>query len=229
MVFWDGMTSTYPMFINGGWERSLGYMNKYKNTATHIRGLHCGLDMVCYALAGERIPIYATHDGIITDITKGNTNPLFLQNGVIRTVYAHMYLKDILVNKGDKINAGDVLGYMGSENALGRHLHYEIQFNIPELAKIDNTGEYSLDIFNGGRQWKSINVFTYEGALTANGQALGRAIPDGSDLLLSNYTNYFRSASEIIALGTDAYALLGGIYTVPRSKALLNWLKNNGL
>ena len=229
LIFWDGKTNTYPMFINGGWERSIAYMNKYKNTNTHVRGLHCGLDMVCYAPMSEKIPIYATHNGIVTDIGTNGTNPVFLENGAIRTVYAHMYLKDILANKGDEISVGDVLGYMGSENAEGRHLHYEIQFNIPELAKIENTGEYSLPIFNNGRQWKSINVFTYEGAPTADGQALGRAIPDGSDLLLSNYTNYFRNATEIIQLGTEAYALLGGIYTVPRSEVLLNWLKNNGL
>ena len=216
----------YDALIVDGWERDIDFLIKNKYTNTHKRGLHCALDIS--SRFPSKVGVYATHKGTIS-INLGGTNPLYLQNNDIRTVYAHMHSYDILVKNGAEVEIGTLLGYMGNAGTRGNHLHYEIQYNITAIKELDNTGAYG--VFSSGDVWKSINIFTYEGEILPNGETLGRAIPNASYYLtLKDYLFYFKRANDIIALQyAPNYTILGALYTVPRSENLLKWLKNNGL
>ena len=86
---------------------------------------HSGLDLI--ASAGE--PVYATADGVVTDVIKsrkglGNVVVIDHGNGYV-TRYAH--LADIETRKGRKVRKGARIGYVGvSGNSFAPHLHYEV-------------------------------------------------------------------------------------------------------
>lgn len=87
---------------------------------------HSGLD-----IANEKnAPIYATADGVIKfcDWQSGYGRLIIVDNGYnYNTYYGH--LAKILVNKGDKVRRGQLIGLMGSSGtSTGNHLHYEIQY-----------------------------------------------------------------------------------------------------
>jgi len=86
---------------------------------------HAGLD-----IANEKnTPIYSTADGKIkfSDWQSGYGRLIIVDNGYgYCTYYGH--LAKILVNQGDKIRRGQMIGLMGcSGTSTGNHLHYEIQ------------------------------------------------------------------------------------------------------
>jgi murein DD-endopeptidase MepM/ murein hydrolase activator NlpD len=88
---------------------------------------HAGLD-----IANEKnTPVYSTADGIIkfSDWQSGYGRLIIVDNGYgYSTYYGH--LAKILVNQGDKIRRGQMIGLMGcSGTSTGNHLHYEIQSN----------------------------------------------------------------------------------------------------
>lgn len=91
-------------------------------------------------------PIYATRDGVITEVEKGcanvgsyrNTCGGTYGNHVIinhqdgfYTMYAHL-MQNVEVNVGDRVTRGEVIGYMGSSgSSTGVHLHYGISIGEP--------------------------------------------------------------------------------------------------
>ncbi|WP_107855555.1 M23 family metallopeptidase [Neisseria weaveri] len=88
--------------------------------------MHTGID---YA-APTGTPIKASAGGIVTFTGwkggYGNTVVLKHSNGV-ETLYAHM---SAFAPIGDKVRAGDVIGYVGSTGrSTGPHLHYEARIN----------------------------------------------------------------------------------------------------
>lgn len=90
--------------------------------------MHAGLDFA----APQGTPIYATADGVVT--TAGNTgngfgNHVVLNHGFsYETLYGHMVR--IKVRGGQKINRGEVIGWVGSTGkSTGPHLHYEVHKN----------------------------------------------------------------------------------------------------
>jgi len=51
-------------------------------------------------------------------------------NGTYKTAYAHMSRISRDVRKGDRVQQGDIIGYVGSSGrSTGPHLHYEILAN----------------------------------------------------------------------------------------------------
>jgi murein DD-endopeptidase MepM/ murein hydrolase activator NlpD len=95
----------------------------------NIKKFHYGLDFT----APIGTPIYATGDGIIeysilsTDkLSRGYGNLIIIDHGYgYKTLYAH--LNKFNIKKGDKIERGKIIGYVGSSGlSTGPHLHYEV-------------------------------------------------------------------------------------------------------
>ncbi|MDD3741626.1 MAG: M23 family metallopeptidase, partial [Bacteroidales bacterium] len=90
--------------------------------------MHHGIDMV----APTGTPVYASGDGVISDIEYNNTNSgygnsILIDHGVngLSSRYAHLY--SISVKKGQKISRGEQIGTVGSTGlSTAPHLHYEI-------------------------------------------------------------------------------------------------------
>lgn len=100
--------------------------------------VHQGID---FGLNGvtSGVDIVAAYDGTVEVATRGHGNQdgsgfgnyVRLNHGVIqgvtlRTVYAHMLAPGALVNQGDTVNRGQVIGKVGNTgNSYGAHLHWE--------------------------------------------------------------------------------------------------------
>lgn len=90
--------------------------------------LHTGLDFT----APVGTEIYATGNGVISKIEyngRGYGHNVIISHGFgYETLYAHM--NTINVRQGQKINRGDVIGFVGnSGTSTGPHLHYEVLKN----------------------------------------------------------------------------------------------------
>lgn len=93
--------------------------------------MHHGIDMV----APSGTPVYASGDGVVSNIEKNNTgsgygNSILINHGVngLSSRYAH--LSAIEVKEGQKIVRGQLIGKVGSTGlSTAPHLHYEILIN----------------------------------------------------------------------------------------------------
>jgi len=86
---------------------------------------HAGMDFS----AKSGTPIYATGDGKISKVKRsrrGYGNHVIINHGYgYKTLYAHM--SKYIVKKGQKVNRGDIIGYVGSTGtSVAPHLHYEV-------------------------------------------------------------------------------------------------------
>ena len=101
-----------------------GYDKNYINDS-----FHNGLDIGALTPGVEGDPLYAVDDGVIkfnryNSPSAGNYTVLECENYTAR--YLHM--KKIIVSVGQKVRAGDVIGYMGNTGiSTGPHLHLEIK------------------------------------------------------------------------------------------------------
>lgn len=94
--------------------------------------VHTGLD-----LAGPvGTPIYAIADGTVIEANPSSVGYGFLvviehtdaEGKVYRSAYAHMYPDQVLVEKGDRVSAGQHIAGIGSNGwSTGPHLHFEIR------------------------------------------------------------------------------------------------------
>lgn len=88
---------------------------------------HLGIDI---STAPGR-PVEATADGIVVRAERiGDLgNAVYLSHGYgVTTRYGHM--SSIAVSPGDKVERGDVIGYVGSTGrSTGYHVHYEVRVN----------------------------------------------------------------------------------------------------
>lgn len=108
-----------------------GYESLYKSTKGHN-----GLDVRAYRWQ----PIYAAHDGIVTEVQTEVSRGLGI--GIVssekryfsetnkadhyKTRYWHLISLD--VHKGDKVKVGDFIGYADSTGfSSGDHLHFELK------------------------------------------------------------------------------------------------------
>lgn len=85
----------------------------------------------CDYVAATGTKVYATGNGIVTFLNysrKGYGNEVIIDHSFgFSTRYAHLY--KILVETGDSVNRGQVIGMVGNTGrSTGPHLHYEVRF-----------------------------------------------------------------------------------------------------
>ena len=88
--------------------------------------MHRGVDFA----APSGTPIYAAGDGTIEKIGRNGTYGKYIRikhNGKLQTAYAHMRRFARGLKRGQFVEQGQVIGYVGSTGrSTGPHLHYEI-------------------------------------------------------------------------------------------------------
>lgn len=92
------------------------------------RKMHQGMDFT----ANTGTEIYSTGDGKVIKVTssrRGYGNHVMIDHGFgYVTLYGHM--SKFNVRNGQKVNRGDVIGYVGNTGkSVGPHLHYEVRKN----------------------------------------------------------------------------------------------------
>lgn len=83
---------------------------------------HNGIDLV----SNKSDKIYASHSGTVTfsGVDQYNGKFIDIENGRQKTRYLHN--RSNLVKKRDKVEAGEIIGYVGSTGlTTGAHLHFE--------------------------------------------------------------------------------------------------------
>lgn len=93
----------------------------------HIYRMHAGVDLS----APEGTPIHASGQGTVftAGVQSGYGNVVKIDHGFgYTTVYGHM--SRIAVKEGQKVNRGDIIGYVGSTGlSTSPHCHYEVRIN----------------------------------------------------------------------------------------------------
>jgi hypothetical protein len=89
---------------------------------------HAGMDFT----APSGTDVYATGNGVISEVLsskRGLGNHIIIDHGFgLTSIYAH--LESFNVRKGQKVERGDVIGFVGSTGmSVAPHLHYEIKLN----------------------------------------------------------------------------------------------------
>lgn len=131
------MVGTNSYMISTSFEGGLGlpYLNGRITSPFGGRslGYHYGIDIVALSGSCYGDDIYAVADGVVTKadaVVKGNYGKyveITHDNGIV-TLYAHMSAVNVSV--GDTVNAGDVIGFVGSTGySTGPHLHFEVSIN----------------------------------------------------------------------------------------------------
>lgn len=114
---------------------TLDFGNTYSDGSLHkgidLRGdssVSNGYDYICALAAGTVVSCCNTISGNPKTGTAAMGNYVILDHGNgWRTRYMHMTKGSVTVKQGDKVKAGQTLGYMGSTgNSTGRHLHFDI-------------------------------------------------------------------------------------------------------
>ena len=123
-------------------------------TQKYKKGTHNGIDLVGYKNAldyiiahsdGEVVGVrsnYKTTDR--TGSSYGNYVKIKHGNGYY-TLYAHLKYGSVTVQKGDKVEKGQVIGYMGATgHCTGAHLHFEVRDTYD--IKVDPTPYINADL-----------------------------------------------------------------------------------
>ena len=125
----NNVPSIYPLKKGIGKKTSnYGYRRHPKSQK---RKFHTGVDIAAYS--GSEI--YATADGIVESAgwTGGYGNYVVIKHSDdYKTAYAHQ--SKVLVQKGDAIKCGDIIGRVGSTGrSTGPHLHYEVIYKEKKI------------------------------------------------------------------------------------------------
>lgn len=111
---------------------------------------HTGIDIP----AAKNTPIYAAKSGVVTTSTriKGSYGEYVVvsHSDGTSTLYAHMNSRN--VSKGQTVNQGDVIGYVGSTGrSTGNHLHFEIRINGSRVDPLDYFQDKALYYRGNGK------------------------------------------------------------------------------
>ncbi|WP_424931464.1 DUF5930 domain-containing protein [Amaricoccus macauensis] len=120
----DKVPFSMPVLDSYRFTSGYGYRRDPKGRG---RRMHAGIDLA----APKGTPIYATADGVVVSAgyEGGYGKVVRIRHEMgYETVYAHQ--TKLLVEKGQKVSRGDVIGAMGSTGrSTGVHLHYEVRLN----------------------------------------------------------------------------------------------------
>lgn len=128
---------------------TLDFGNTYSDGSLHkgidLTGktdVNNGYDYICAFADGTVTQCCNTMSGNATSGMAACGNYIYIDHGNgWRTRYMHMTKGSLTVKVGDKVKAGQVIGYMGTTgNSTGRHLH----FDISKAGKISG-GRYVSD------------------------------------------------------------------------------------
>ena len=99
--------------------------------------MHRGVDFA----APTGTPIYAAGDGVIDFLGTNSGYGRYIRirhNSRLSTAYAHMSRYRSGLGRGDRVDQGDVIGYVGSSGmSTGPHLHYEVLVNGAQVNPLD--------------------------------------------------------------------------------------------
>lgn len=129
---------------------------KNQITQAYKKGVHDGIDLVGYSYALDYIVAhsagtvvearnnYKTND--TTGSSYGNYVKIKHDNGMY-TLYAHLKYMSVPVVKGEKVQKGQIIGYMGNTgHSFGAHLHFEVRDT--KDVRIDPTPYIDADLPN---------------------------------------------------------------------------------
>ena len=108
--------------------------------------MHKGVDFA----AATGTPIYAAGNGIVEFVGWKSGYGRFIlikHNGSISTAYAHASKFASNLKKGNKVEQGEIIAYVGrSGRTTGPHLHYEVRINGKQVnpLKIKSTPDIKL-------------------------------------------------------------------------------------
>ena len=115
---------SYP--LKGRITSPFGKVRAYNNGG--YNSYHTGID-----IGGNKIgtPIYAPNNGIVilSEIFYKRGKTLIIAHGInVKSLYYH--LDNFNVSKGDIVNKGDIIGYVGTTGfSTGPHLHWEVRID----------------------------------------------------------------------------------------------------
>lgn len=162
---------------------------------------HRGIDIVNkgYTLGnivahteGQVVEVRNNCTGFESSGSYGNYVKIKHSNGYY-TLYAHMAYGSIKVSKGQKVNKGQVLGYMGATGtAYGGHLHFEVR-NTSDV-RIDPTSYLDANLPNSQAPTKSVEELAQEviAGKYGNGEDRKKALGD-------RYSEVQARVNEILA------------------------------
>ena len=104
-----------------------------KHPISGFNKLHKGVDFA----APSGTPIYAGGNGVVEFIGRNGGYGKYIRirhNNSYKTAYAHLKSYKKGLYKGQRVNQGDVIGYVGSTGkSTGPHLHYEIIYQNKQI------------------------------------------------------------------------------------------------
>lgn len=155
--------STLPILTDGGEYKVTSPFGWRPDPVTGLgNGQHKGIDLTLWKGWSALSSIGAAWDGVVTDVrdgvdgfdtvlSDGNRVTIDHGDGVV-TKYYHLKNKSICVAVGDRVSAGQKIGYMGSTGySTGAHLHFQLEiFGEPVDPLPYITGEVADDAAGGG-------------------------------------------------------------------------------
>ncbi len=144
-------------------------------TQKYKKGMHDGIDIVG---SGRTLDYVVAHsDGVIANVRSdynktdktgnsyGNYVLIKHSNGMY-TLYAHLKYNSITVKVGQKVERGQIIGYMGNTgHSIGAHLHFEVRDKNNN--KIDPTNYINSNLFDSNSkdnivlEWQKVMNKTY--------------------------------------------------------------------
>lgn len=149
-----------PEYVEAGakmWDQITSTFGNRTHPITGQPGtMHNGIDIAHATTANAKI--VAAASGTVmkaSDSGDGYGNCVIIQHSDnYYTLYGHMATGSLLVKEGDKVNAGQQIGTMGSTgNSTGNHLHFEI-------TKIE--GQFSMSAYYTSTRLDPCDFFTDE-------------------------------------------------------------------
>lgn len=122
---WEGVFERPVAPSECGYTDTFGHRRSYNGSPYNY--FHTGLDF-CYNYNNEVNEIYAPADGIVVFagplVVRGNAVMIDHGQGVYT---GYMHQEKILVEEGDRVETGDVIGIVGGTGRVnGPHLHFEV-------------------------------------------------------------------------------------------------------